>query len=297
MAQVSKYLDPRVLGRVNKLDFKARKIVEGFMLGRHRSPFHGISVEFADHREYTPGDDLRHLDWKVYAKSDRFFVKRYEADTNLRSYFLLDCSNSMTYRSGKNISKLEYGCYMVASLAYLLSQQQDAVGLMLFSNDVDVELEPGSSPAHLRRLFHALENAKTQPRTDVGGVMNKVAGRMKARGLGVILSDLFDDPAQIMLGLHHFWHRKHDTVLFHLLDPEEVNFNLAGTHVFHDLEGADRFACDPRDLREAYLAEIQAHIEEIRTGCRKNGIDYVQVLTSEPLDVALSSYLSLRSGK
>jgi len=295
LAETTNYLDPRVLGRISKLDFKARKIVEGFMLGKHRSPFHGISVEFAEHREYSPGDDLRHLDWKVYAKSERYFIKQYETDTNMRSYFLLDCSDSMTYRSGDNISKLEYGSYLVASLAYLLTQQQDSVGLILFNRDIQREIEPGSSPAHLRQVFHALETAETAPHTKVGDVMNKMAGRMKSRGLGVIISDLFDDPSEIMLGLHHFWHRKHDTVLFHMLDPEEVRFDMEGTHVFLDLEGSDRFTCDPRDLREAYLAEINAHIEEIRTGCRKNGIDYVQVLTSEPLDVALSSYLSLRS--
>lgn len=295
MAESTKYLDPKVLGRLNKLDFKARKIVEGFMLGRHRSPFRGISVEFAEHREYAPGDDLRHLDWKVYAKSERYFVKRYETDTNLRSYFMLDCSDSMTYRSGNNISKVEYGSYLIASLAYMLSQQQDSVGLVAFHNEIAADLDPGSSPSHLKRLFHSLETLKSAPRTDVGGVLNKVAGRMKSRGLAVIVSDLFDDPAKIMLGLHHFWHRKHDTILFHILDPEEVNFTFAGTHVFHALEGSLKLTCDPRDLRDAYLAEINKHIDEIRTGCRKNGIDYVQILTSEPLDVALSSYLALRA--
>ena len=294
MAEAATYLDPKVLGRIGKLDFKARKIVEGFMLGRHRSPFRGVSVEFAEHREYAPGDDLRHLDWKVYAKSERFFVKRYETDTNLRCYLLLDCSNSMTYRSGDNLSKLEYGSYLVASLAYMLSQQQDAVGLITFHQEVVDDLEPSSSPAHLRRLFHSLEHVRTAARTDVGGVLNRVADRMKSRGVAVVVSDFFDDPAQIMLGLHHFRHRQHDTILFHILDPEEVAFSLAGTHIFHDLEGDGRFTCDPRDLREAYLAEINAHIEELRGGCRKNGIDYVQMLTSEPLDVALSSYLALR---
>lgn len=297
MAEVSKFLDPKVLGRIKNLDFKTRKIVEGFMLGRHKSPFHGISIEFAEHREYAPGDDLRHLDWKVYAKSERFFIKQYETDTNVRSYFLLDCSDSMTYRSGRNISKLEYGAYLVASLCYLLAQQQDAAGLILFSDDIQNELQPGSSPAHLRQVFRALETARTAPRTNIGRVMNKIADRMKSRGLGVIVSDLFDEPAEIMLGLHHFWHRKHETILFHILDPEEVRFDFAGTHVFRDLEGTDRFTCDPRDLRDAYLAEIGAHINEIRTGCRKNGIDYVQILTDEPLDVALSSYLALRHAR
>jgi uncharacterized protein (DUF58 family) len=295
MAGISKYLDPKILGRMGKLDFKARKIVEGFMLGRHRSPFHGVSVEFTQHREYSQGDDLRHVDWKVFARSERFFVKQYEADTNLRTTFLLDCSSSMSYRSADNISKLEYGCYLVASLAYLLTQQQDAVGLMLFSGDVDVDLAPRCSPAHLRQLVHALENARATPRTDVGGVMNRAAGRMKDRGVGVIVSDLLDDPSGILLGLHHFWHCRHDTILFHVLDPQEAAFDLGGTHNFHDLEGDARFACDPRDLREAYLAELRAHVDAIRTGCRKNGIDYVQILTAEPLDVALSSYLALRS--
>jgi uncharacterized protein (DUF58 family) len=291
---LSKYLDPRTLTKIGGLDIKARLIVEGFISGQHKSPYHGFSVEFAEHREYSPGDDLKHLDWKVLGKTDRFYIKQYEEETNLRAYMLLDTSESMKYASPGNISKLEYACYIAASLSYLLIRQQDSVGLVVFDNAVKKFIPASSSPAHLRLLLHELSRLEPESRTDTGVIFHDLAERIKRKGLVIILSDLFDDPEKLLFGLQHFRHKRHEVIVFHILDEYERDFPFPNMTLFEGYEGWDDLLVDPRALRKAYLEEYEDFTSRLKRGCRNNKIDFVPINTKHPLDVVLSAYLANR---
>jgi uncharacterized protein (DUF58 family) len=294
--ELSRYLDPKVLTKIGRLDLKARLIVEGYISGMHKSPYHGFSVEFAEHREYSPGDDLKHLDWKVYGKSDRYYIKQYEEETNLRSYVLVDTSESMKYASPGHISKLEYACYIAASLTYLLIQQQDSVGLVLFDNKVKKYVPASASPAHLRLILHELGQIVPEERTDTAMIFHDLAERINRKGLIVILSDLFDDPDKLLFGLQHFRHKRHEVIVFHILDEYETTFPFALPMAqFEGYEGWKELRCDPRALRQGYLAEYRSFTEKMKRGCRNNKIDFVPLVTKNPLDVALSAYLAARS--
>jgi len=292
---LTKYLDPRVLGKVSRLELKARLIVEGFISGMHRSPYHGFSVEFAEHREYVPGDDIRHIDWKVFGRSDRFYIKQYEEETNLTTHILLDGSESMSY-SSDTVSKYDYGCYVAASLAYLLLRQQDAVGLALFDDQVRNFVGARSTPSHLGSLTAALEKPGLKEKTDLGRIFNEYAGRIKKRGLVVIISDLLDDLGAIERGLMHLRYREHEVLVFHVLDHDELTFPFQNMTLFEGLEGLDDVLVNPGALREGYLAELNLFLERLRRVCRNNRFDYVRLDTNDKLDVALSSYLAKRSG-
>ena len=292
--ELSKFLDPKTLTKIQGLDLKARLIVEGYISGHHKSPYHGFSVEFAEHREYSPGDDLKHLDWKVLGKTDRLYIKQYEEETNLRSYILLDTSESMKYASPGNISKLEYACYIAASLSYLLVRQQDSVGLVLFDHVIKRFIPASSSPAHLRLILHELGQVTPDRRTDTGGIFHDLAERIKRKGLVVILSDLFDDPEKLLFGLQHFRHKRHEVVVFQLLDDQEIRFPFDQMTLFEGYEGWQELLCDPRALRKAYLEEYEQFSEKMKRGCRNNKIDFVPVNTKNPLDVVLSAYLATR---
>jgi uncharacterized protein (DUF58 family) len=294
-SDLSRYLDPKTLTKIGNLDLKARLIVEGYISGQHKSPYHGFSVEFAEHREYSPGDDLKHLDWKVFAKSDRFYIKQYEEETNLRSYILLDTSESMKYASPGSISKLEYACYIAASLTYLLIRQQDSVGMVLFDNKVKKFVPASASPAHLRLLLHELKQIVPEQRTDTGSILHDLAERIKRKGLVVILSDLFDDPDKLLSGLQHFRHRRHEVVIFQILDDFETSFPFDNMTLFEGYEGWQELLCDPRSLRKGYLDEYNAFNEKMKRGCRNSKIDFVPVSTKHPLDVVLSAYLAARA--
>ncbi|NUM35869.1 MAG: DUF58 domain-containing protein [Candidatus Brocadiae bacterium] len=295
MEEYQKYLDPKVLNKIGSLELKARLIVEGYISGLHKSPYHGFSVEFAQHREYVPGDDIRHIDWKVYGKSDRYYIKQYEEETNLISYFLVDSSASMQYSSGE-MSKYEYASHIVAALSYLVLEQQDAAGLFLFDKEVKKILPASSNPAHLKDIAHSLSSVVPSEKTTLGGVLHDICSRMRKRGLVVILSDFFDDVEKTLAGLRHFRHRKHDVILFHILDPHEVHFPLQRTTLFEGLEEENlKILANPRALRKAYLQEIQHFLRELKSGCIANRIDYVQFTTDQPLDVALSAYLANRT--
>jgi uncharacterized protein (DUF58 family) len=294
-SDLSRYLDPKTLTKIGNLDLKARLIVEGYISGQHKSPYHGFSVEFAEHREYSPGDDLKHLDWKVFAKSDRFYIKQYEEETNLRSYILLDTSESMKYASPGNISKLEYACYIAASLTYMLIRQQDSVGMVLFDNKVKKFVPASASPAHLRLLLHELKQIVPEQRTDTGSILHDLAERIKRKGLVVILSDLFDDPDKLLSGLQHFRHRRHEVIIFQILDDFETSFPFDNMTLFEGYEGWQELLCDPRSLRKGYLDEYQAFNEKMKRGCRNSKIDFVPVSTKHPLDVVLSAYLAARA--
>jgi uncharacterized protein (DUF58 family) len=291
---LSKYLDPKTLTKIQGLDLKARLIVEGFISGLHRSPYHGFSVEFAQHREYAPGDDLKHLDWKVLGKTDRLYIKQYEEETNLRAYLLLDTSESMKYASPGSIPKLEYACYIAACLSYLLIKQRDSVGLVLFDNSIKKFVPASASPAHLRLLLHELGQAVPEARTDTGTIFHDLAERIRRKGLVVILSDLFDDPEKLLFGLQHFRHKRHEVIVFHLLDDFESRFPFEQMTLFEGYEGWEELLCDPRSLRKGYLDEYGAFVDKMKRGCRNNKIDFVPINTRNPLDVVLSAYLANR---
>lgn len=291
---LSKYLDPKTLSKVGNLDLKARLVVEGYISGQHKSPYHGFSVEFAEHREYAPGDDLKHLDWKVLGKTDRYYIKQYEEETNLRSYILLDTSESMKYASPGNISKLEYASYIAASLTYMLIRQQDSVGLVLFDNAIKKFIPASASPAHLRAILHELGQITPEERTDTGIIFHDLAERIKRKGLVIILSDLFDDPEKLLFGLQHFRHKRHEVIVFQLLDDFEMKFPFENMTLFEGYEGWQELLCDPRSLRKGYVEEYEQFTDKMKRGCRNNKIDFVPVNTKNPLDVVLSAYLANR---
>jgi uncharacterized protein (DUF58 family) len=296
MDAVRKYLDPTTLAELQGLELKARKIVEGYVSGLHKSPYHGFSIEFAEHREYVPGDDLRYVDWKVFGKSDRFYLKQYEEETNFACYFLLDTSESMRYRSEQvPVSKLEYGRYVSAALAYLILKQQDAVGLATYDNTVRNFVRAGSHPSHLKQLCHVMELAGAQGESSMGPIFHDLAERIKKRGLVVILSDLFDDVSSLLLGLKHLHHRRHEVLVLQIIDPAEQDFPFQDPTLFKGLEGLPQQMTDPRSLRQAYQREFENFLKDIRKGCRDLHMDHVLLRTDQPLDSALRSFLTSRA--
>jgi len=318
-----RYLDPKFLARISRLEVKARLIVEGFISGLHKSPYHGFSVEFAEHREYVPGDDIRHIDWKVFGRSDRFYIKQYEEETNLKAYILLDVSQSMAYPYASNplsnaaaakagtgstgglvakaaatarVSKFEYGTYVAAGLAYLLLRQQDAVGLALFDDRVRSFVNPSSNPSHLQALLGEIEGSSLREKTNVGSIFHEFADRIKRKGLILIVSDLFDDAEHLKRGLKHLRYKNHEVIVFHILDEDELTFPFRRMTLFEGLEGLPELLANPQVLREAYLAELNTYLAEVRKVCRDTHIDYVRLDTSDHLDVALTAYLAKRAG-
>jgi uncharacterized protein (DUF58 family) len=290
------FLDPAVVARLSHLDVRARLVVEGFIAGMHRSPFHGFSVEFAEHRPYMPGDPLKNLDWKVWARSDRLLVKQFTEETNLRCHLLLDLSGSMAFQSGRAaMSKLEYAKSLAAALAYLMLQQQDAVGAMLFADRPRAYLPARAVRSHLDELLKALGAATPQGRTRLGPALHELAERIKRRGLIVLLSDLMDVPAEVLLGLQHFRHRRHEVVVFHILDPDEVAFPYTDTATFVDMETGDRLTTEPWEIARRYRERLAAWTAQYARVCRENRIDYVRLETRTPFDQALLSYLEKRS--
>jgi uncharacterized protein (DUF58 family) len=298
MEDSRRYLDPKVLNRVSRLDLRARLIVEGYVSGRHRSPYRGFSVEFAEHREYAPGDDLRYLDWKVYGKSDRLYVKQYEEETNLVATVCLDVSTSMNYDAGPRdgMSKRDYAATVAASLAYLVIHQQDAAGLVLFDDEVRDMLPSGSQPVHLQRMLDIMAVERGGPRTDIGKALGEVAEKVRRRGLLVVVSDLLDDPERVLAGLRRLRSRRHDVVVFHVLDQDETTFPFDKMTRFEGMEDphAD-LLCDARSLRASYLAALEEFRKTVRSGCLAERIDYVPLDTGTSLDVALSGYLARRA--
>ena len=288
-----RYLDAGAVARLGRINLVARGVVEGFVTGLHKSPYHGFSVEFSEHRAYTPGDELRHIDWNSYARTDRFHVKLFENETNVRCYLLLDKSASMGYGSA-GLTKLEYSCYLAGCLAYLMIRQQDSVGLVSFAGAVDRFIAPRSTPGHLRVLLEALEDLKAGDRTEIAGTFHALAWNMKRRSLIVILSDLMDDEREVMKALHHLRHRKHEVILFHVLDPAETGFPFSRLADFVDMETGRRLQVDPRYAREAYLEELRGFVGRFRRECARSLVEYVPVDTSTPFDLMLTAYLARR---
>ena len=293
MDDPQKYLDPLVLAKVRSLELQARLIVEGYLSGMHKSPYHGFSVEFAQHREYVPGDDIKHVDWKVYGRTGRYYLKQYEEETNLVCWLLVDVSESMQYRSGP-VSKYDYACMVAAALAYLILHQQDSVGLATFDDQVRKFIRPSSQPAHLKYLIQVLNQGAAREKTLLAPIFHDLAERIARRALVVVLSDLFDEVADLLAGLKHLRHKRHEVVVFHILDRAELDFPFQEATLFRGLEQYPELLTDPRALRQGYLDELRGFILEVQRGCRGQDIDYVQLTTNANLGIALSSYLGQR---
>jgi uncharacterized protein (DUF58 family) len=290
-----KFLQPEEISRISRLEVRARHIVEGFLSGLHRSPYYGQSVEFVQHREYVPGDDFRRIDWKVWSKTDKYYIKQYEEDTNLRTLLLVDVSESMSFKTGA-MSKYDYACTVAASLAYLLLRQQDAVGLVTFDNAIRSRVPTLSRRGHLQSIINALTTERPASKTTLDRLLGQVAEQQSLRGMIVVISDLLVDPESLDRGLSLLRHRGHDVMVFHLLDDEELDFNFSGTTKFEGMEEVGDILCDPRALRDGYLTALGEFLERIRRHCARNLIDYQTIRTSEHLDAALAYYLNHRIG-
>ena len=288
------YFDPLVLARLSSLYLRARWVVEGIMSGIHRSRSKGFSVEFEEHREYSPGDEIRRIDWKALGKFDRYFIKEYEDETNLRAYLILDTSASMNYASN-GITKFEYGCILTASLAYLILKQQDAAGLVTFSDQIESFIPPRARRGYLMEILRAIERRAPSGETNLGKILLEVAGKMKRRGLVILVSDLLDEPEEILKGLRLLRFKGNDVIVFHLLDAAELDLPFDGNVLFEDMEAANlKVTADPQAIRKIYRKVVEEFIDHLRKECRENSMDYQLLSTSTPLDHALVSYLGWR---
>ena len=288
-----RFLHPEAIKRIARLEIRARHIVEGFLSGMHKSPYFGQSVEFLQHREYTTGDDLRHVDWKVWARQDRLYVKQFEEETNLRSHLLVDVSKSMAYGNGP-LNKYEYACTLACSLAYLILRQQDGVGCITFDEKVRVSVPVRTKNNHIFSIVDSLAVQEPAEKTDMYAILRQVAETAPRRGLMVLVSDLLADRPGLIKGLKLLRQRGHDVLVFHVMDDEELDFPFSGPTRFEGLEMPDYLNCNPRALRDGYLAALQAYLDEVRRECARNSCDYALVRTGDPLDAALATFLSKR---
>jgi len=289
-----KYLQPDVVSRLANMELVARLVVEGFITGLHKSPYHGFSVEFAEHRQYMPGDEIKHLDWKIYGRTDRYYIKQFEEETNLKSYIILDASRSMSYSSGGRITKLEYASYITGALAQLMVQQRDAVGFTIYDEKVRTYMPPHATKSYLKEILRQLEKLEASNRTATADSLHIIAERIKRRGLVIILSDLFDRPDQVMSALRHFRHKKNEVIVMQILDPMERSFAFGRDAVFKDLETAEELMTQPWHIQKAYQQEMKRFLDSYKRECRENNIDYILLYTSIPFDVALFEYLHKR---
>jgi len=288
-----KYLKPEVVSRLKNMHLRARLVVEGFITGLHRSPYHGFSVEFSEYRQYMPGDEIRHIDWKVYGKTNRFYIKQFEEETNLKCYLLLDASGSMGY-SSLTITKLEYASYLAAALTYLMIEQRDAVGLVTYDEKIRKYLPPRSIKSYLPQILTELEKIRCSEITDIANTFHEMAERIHRRGLIIILSDLYDEPENVISGLKHFRHKRHEVIVFHILDPMEINFNFKRNALFKDMETGEELTTQPWHIKAEYQKRVKQFIENYKRQCRLNQIDYVALDTSLDFDYALMEYLMKR---
>jgi uncharacterized protein (DUF58 family) len=295
-------LDPEAMAKISRIELLARHPVSGFISGRHRSPYHGFSVEFAEHREYAPGDNPRDLDWRAFAKSDRYYIKQYIEETNLRATILLDASGSMAYR-GENaarhqdqpLSKFEYARFLAASLVRILLNQQDAVGLVTFDAAIRRYLPSRCRTNHMSVLLEELFRTEPGEETALSSVFHDIAERVPRRGLLIVISDLFDRTEDLLKALHHFRFRKHDVIVMHVMADEELTFPFKSWSQFKDLEqSGNQLDLDPEALRSAYLAEVRTFLAAIEKGCGEMKVDYVPFSTRQPFDMALAGYLAHR---
>ncbi len=289
-----RFLDPVVLAKIGNLEMIARFVVEGFLVGLHKSPYHGFSVEFAEYRQYNPGDPPKAIDWKVFARTDRFYVKEFEEETNLRSYIMLDKSASMGFLNDGRISKLEYGRFFAAALAYLMVKQKDAVGLLTFDEKPDQFVPSSMTKTQLMELLKALDRTKCTGKTKIDSTFPALAERLKKRGLVVIISDLLDDPDRIMNSLKHFRHKGNEVIVFHILDPAELSFDFKKEAQFVDMETGEKLPIQPWMVRDEYRKSISKFFDTIKYRCQEYGIDYNLITTDKLYDISLLAYLHKR---
>ena len=304
--ELQKYLDPKVLSKITRLDLQARLVVEGFISGLHKSPFHGFSVEFASHREYVPGDDLKHLDWKVHAKTDHYVIKQYEQETNLKATFVLDASESMHYPSagsgraaredGKGgLTKYQYASAVAASLAFLLLRQQDAVGLAIFDEEIRTHLPASANPNQIKTLVRAIDVIEPKAKTSLEEICHGLAEKLPRRGLVCLISDLFVDVPGLLRGLQHFRHYDHEVMVLHVMDADELEFPFQGNTLFRGLEATGKLTVEPRALRKGYLEALDKFLHDVKRRCVANRIDYKLISTADHLDAALLAFLAARA--
>lgn len=314
-----KFLQPRVISKLANIELKAKFVVEGFIAGLHKSPYHGFSVEFAEHRQYMPGDDLKYLDWKVLGRTDRYYIKQFEEETNLKSYIIVDSSRSMQFRSsdsglgtsspfGKlfrkkeqvkaetksSISKLEYSTYIAASLAVLMNFQKDAAGLVVYDEAVKTFIPPKATSQNLKLILNQLASIQPSGKTNTASALNLVAERIKRRGLVIIFSDLFDDQTAVINALKHFRYKRNEVIMFQVLDPAEMNFAIDSPTIFKDMETSKEMLSQPISVMNSYKDAVKEFIDNYRTACLSNNIDYVLLSTDTPFDQALLGYLNKR---
>lgn len=287
-------LRPDVVAGLASMELRARLVVEGFITGMHRSPFHGFSAEFKEHRQYRHGDELKHIDWRIYGRSNRFYVKQFEDETNVRCVIAVDTSASMAYASPGNVTKFQYATYLAASLSYLLLHQRDAVGLALYANELDTYLPPRSKMSYAHELLHALESIVPSNTTGTAQAIHALAERLGRRGLVILISDLFDDPEATLHALRHFRHDGHEVLVFHVLDPREVDFNLGNAAVLRDMETGVEVTTQPVLLQRSYTQAVEDFCQRIKRGCHDQNIDYAWITTDRPFDEALREYIVKR---
>lgn len=288
-----KLLDPKIVSKISSLDLRAKSIVEGFLIGLHKSPYHGFSVEFSEHRQYIPGDEIKDIDWKVYAKTDKFFIKQYEEETNLKSYIIIDTSKSMAYTSS-DLSKFNYAITLGAALAYLLFDQNDAVGIVLYSDKINNLIEPRASKTNLIEILKVLAKSKPDGKTETLSCLNEISEKIKKRGLVIVISDLLDDLENTITALKKFRLRKNEVIVFHLLDPKEKTFEFSKDAVFKDLESNEEILTQPYQIRGSYKELFEKFIERLKRELLNNLIDYNLITTDQTYDKALLEFLKKR---
>jgi len=294
MEEPTKFLKPEIVAQLATMELRARLVVEGFMTGLHRSPYHGFSVEFTEHRQYMPGDDIKHIDWKALGKTGRYYVKQFEEETNLKSYLLVDASRSMVFSSQHHISKLKYATYTAAALAHLMTEQWDAVGMAIYDEAIRTYMPPRSARLYLKQIFSELEVVEGGNGTNTAGSLNTIAERIKRRGLVIVLSDLLDDPGRVMKAMKHFRHRGHEVIVMQILDPLERSFAFGADALFRDLETKEEIMTQPWHIQIAYRTAFGDLLKKYERECREANIDYVLLDTQTPFDRALVEYLTKR---
>ena len=287
------YLSSDIIKKISSIALRAKLVVEGFIIGLHKSPYHGFSVEFSEHRPYSYGDEIKYVDWKLLAKTDKLYIKQFEEETNLKSYILFDKSSSMKYGS-KTITKFEYAKTLCASLSYLMIKQQDSVGLTTFDKKINISIPPKSKVSHLNILFNALHSSEIKGETKISSILHSLAESIKKRGLIILVSDLLDNPEDVINGLRHFRYKGHEVIIFHIIDEKEFSFDFNESTKFIDLESNEVIQTDPRQIKSEYKKLFFEFCENYRLKCRNNNVDYVQIKTNDTLDKTLIEYLIKR---
>tara|TARA_Y100000590_G_scaffold439560_1_gene563744 strand:- start:3124 stop:3999 length:876 start_codon:yes stop_codon:yes gene_type:complete len=287
-------MDPLTINSIDNLFLRAKLVVEGFIIGMHKSPYHGFSVEFSEHRPYGFGDEIKYIDWKLWGKTDRFYIKQFEEETNLKCHLIIDKSASMGYGS-ENLTKFDYSKNLAAALTYLMIKQQDAVGLTTFDDKLNVSIPAKAKSSQLNFLLKTMHNAKTGGETNISHLLHSIAETINKRGLVILISDLLDDEEKIIKGLRHFRHKGHEVVVFHIIDPKEKNLDFDNNVNFIDTESNEKIMVDSRQIRKSYNASFEKFCNYYKNRCFKNNIDYTQIITTDPLYKSLTQYLIKRS--